>query len=92
VAGDVLDAHAVAAAVPGHDAVISALGHSRPSLAGRDLHPGASHIIEAMKAAGVSRQSRLYGRDSLCTSSRMPARHHTTSSPGGICQSWVLAG
>ena len=28
-AGDVLDASAVAAAVPGHDAVISALGQSR---------------------------------------------------------------
>jgi len=39
----------------GGDAVISALGHSRPSPAGHDLHPGASHIIEAMKAAGVSR-------------------------------------
>ncbi len=55
VTGDVLDARAVAAAVPGHDAVISALGHSRPSPAGHDLHPGASHIIEAMKAARVSR-------------------------------------
>lgn len=55
VTGDVLDARAVAAAVPGHDAVISALGHSRPSPQGHDLHPGASHIIEAMKAAQVSR-------------------------------------
>ena len=55
MAGDVLDAGAVAAAVPGHDAVISALGHSRPSAEGRDLHPGASNIIGAMKAAGVSR-------------------------------------
>jgi putative NADH-flavin reductase len=54
-AGDVLDADAVAAAVPGQDAVISALGHSRPSPEGRDLYPGASHIIEAMKAARVSR-------------------------------------
>ena len=53
--GDVLDAGAVAAAVPGHDAVISALGHSRPSPAGHDLHPGASHIIAAMRAGGVSR-------------------------------------
>ena len=53
--GDVLDAGAVAAAVPGHDAVISALGHSGPSPEGRDLHPGASNIIGAMKAAGVSR-------------------------------------
>jgi uncharacterized protein YbjT (DUF2867 family) len=55
VIGDVLDARAVAAAVPGHHAVISALGHSRPSPAGRDLHPGASCIIEAMNAAGVRR-------------------------------------
>jgi putative NADH-flavin reductase len=37
--GDVLDAESVAAAVPGHDAVISALGHSRPSPAGHDLPP-----------------------------------------------------
>ena len=50
-----LDARAVAAAVPGHDAVISALGHSRPSPEGRDLYPGAANIIEAMKAARVSR-------------------------------------
>jgi putative NADH-flavin reductase len=55
VTGDVLDAGSTAAAVPGHDAVVSALGHSRPSPAGRDLHPGAAHIIAAMKAAGVSR-------------------------------------
>ena len=53
--GDVLDAQAVAAAVAGQDAVISALGHSRPSPAGHDLHPGASHIVAAMKAAGISR-------------------------------------
>jgi len=39
VTGDVLDAESVAAAVPGHDAVVSALGHSRPSPAGHDLHP-----------------------------------------------------
>jgi len=55
VAGDVLDAKAVTATVPGHDAVISALGHSRPSPAGHDLHPGVSHIIDAMKTARVSR-------------------------------------
>ena len=55
VAGDVLDASSVAAAVPGHDAVISALGHSRPSPAGHDLHPGTAHIIAAMNAARVSR-------------------------------------
>jgi len=55
MAGDVLDASSVAAAVPGHDAVISALGHSRPSPAGPDLHPGTAHIIAAMQAAQVSR-------------------------------------
>jgi putative NADH-flavin reductase len=55
VTGDVLDASAVAAAIPGHDVVISALGHSRPSPHGQDLHAGASHIIETMKAAHVGR-------------------------------------
>jgi putative NADH-flavin reductase len=55
VTGDVLDYNAVTAAVAGHDAVISALGHSMPSPAGHDLHPGASHIIDAMKTARVSR-------------------------------------
>jgi putative NADH-flavin reductase len=55
VAGDVLDAGSVAGAVPGHDAVISALGQTRPSPAGHDLHPGTAHIIAAMKAAQVSR-------------------------------------
>jgi putative NADH-flavin reductase len=55
VTGDVLDAATVAAAVPGHDAVVSALGHSRPSPVGHDLHPGTAHIIAAMNAAQVSR-------------------------------------
>jgi putative NADH-flavin reductase len=55
VTGDVLDPASVAAAMPGHDAVISALGHSSPSAAGRSLYPGACHIISAMQTAGVSR-------------------------------------
>ena len=55
VTGDVLQARDVAAAVPGHDAVISALGQSRPAPAGQDLHPGVPGIIGAMKAAGISR-------------------------------------
>ena len=55
VTGDVLDAASVNAAVPGHDAVISALGHSTPSQEGRDLHPGVSQIVGAMKAAEMSR-------------------------------------
>jgi len=53
--GDVLNSGDVAAAVPGHNAVVSALGQSRPSPAGQDLHPGAARIIEAMRDAGVSR-------------------------------------
>lgn len=52
--GDVLDATAVTAAVPSHDAVISALGHSRPSPAGHDLDPGTAHVIAAMTGAKVS--------------------------------------
>jgi putative NADH-flavin reductase len=55
VTGDILDAASVDAAVPGHDAVISALGHSTPSPEGRDLHPGVSRIVGAMKAAEMSR-------------------------------------
>lgn len=55
VTGDVLDRDAVAAAVPGHDAVISALGQASPSAQGQDLYPGASHIIDAMRAACVTR-------------------------------------
>ena len=55
VTGDVLTPRDVTAAMPGHDAVISALGQSRPSAAGRDLHPGVARIIEAMQDAGVTR-------------------------------------
>jgi hypothetical protein len=51
--GDVLDHDAVAAAIAGHDAVISALGQA--SRSPQDLYPGTAHIIEAMKAAGVTR-------------------------------------
>jgi uncharacterized protein YbjT (DUF2867 family) len=53
--GDVLDPEAIAAAAGGHDAVISALGHSRPSPHGRDLHPAVPPLIDALRAAGVSR-------------------------------------
>jgi putative NADH-flavin reductase len=53
--GDVLDPDAVAAAVPGHDAVISALGQSQPSPHGRQLHPALPYLIDAMRTAGVSR-------------------------------------
>lgn len=54
VAGDVLDAPAVDAAVPGHDAVLSALGH--PSLREHFvLTEGTSHIVAAMERAFVRR-------------------------------------
>lgn len=53
VVGDALDPTAVAAVVPGHDAVVSALGqtsrHSAP------LHPAAAGIIARMRAVGVHR-------------------------------------
>lgn len=53
VLGDVLDSAAVAAVVPGHDAVVSALGQTgRHS---RALHPAAARIVTEMHAAGVPR-------------------------------------
>ncbi len=51
-AADVLDARAVAAALPGHDAVICALG------AGRDgglRAPGTANIVAGMQAHGLRR-------------------------------------
>lgn len=50
--GDVLDAAAVQAAVPGHDAVICALGDGGK---GRVRHLGTQHIIRAMQAHGIQR-------------------------------------
>ncbi len=52
VAGDVLDRDAVAAAIPGHDAVLIALGSGRKGGVRAD---GTQHVIEAMKQAGLSR-------------------------------------
>lgn len=52
---DVRDATAMAALVPGHDAVISALGHRRSSESPEVLDLGAQHLIAAMERAGVSR-------------------------------------
>lgn len=55
VQGDILDAHAVAEAVKGHDAVISALGHKRWIVKTTILSEGAGNIIAAMKKHGVKR-------------------------------------
>lgn len=52
VRGDVLDAAAVAAAMPGHEAVLSVLGAGRDgSLRSR----GTGHIVEAMRRHGPRR-------------------------------------
>ena len=50
---DVLDPAAVAAVVPGHDAVVSALGQT--SRRSAELHPAAAGIVSQMRAAGVHR-------------------------------------
>ena len=52
VTGDVLDYGAVEKAVPGHGAVLCALGAGR---AGRVRAEGTRHIIRAMESAGVNR-------------------------------------
>jgi putative NADH-flavin reductase len=53
VAGDVLDAGATAAAIAGHDAVVSAIA---PQLRGPAVYAvGAQHFIAGMRAAGITR-------------------------------------
>lgn len=55
VVGDVLDPEAVARAVTGSDAVLSALGGGPPSAPGVTLSQGMRNIVAAMQAAGVRR-------------------------------------
>ena len=55
VVGDVLDPEAVARAVSGADAVLSALGGGPPSAPGVTLSQGMLNIVAAMRAAGVHR-------------------------------------
>ncbi len=52
--GDVMDAAAVEKAVAGHEAVISALGPSRPPVPGM-MEIAAKNIAAAMKKAGIRR-------------------------------------
>jgi putative NADH-flavin reductase len=54
VQGDVMDAAAVSGAVRGQDAVISALGPSRPPAPGM-METAARNIVAAMKEHGVRR-------------------------------------
>ena len=51
-AADVLDAEAVAAALPGHDAVVCALGAGRQ---GGLRAPGTANIVAGMQAHGIRR-------------------------------------
>ena len=55
VAGNVLDADFVGAAVRGQEAVLSALGHKRFYPPNRILSVGTENVLRAMKAHGVSR-------------------------------------
>ena len=55
IEGNVADSGAVAAAIPGHDAVVSALGVSTPLKHDADVIAGVQHIIDAMEEHGVRR-------------------------------------
>jgi len=55
VRGDVLDDAGVAAAMPGHGAVLSALGHKRYFYPTRIQSRGTENILRAMEAEGVKR-------------------------------------
>jgi len=56
VQGDVMDAAAVTAAVPGHDVVMVALGAPRGRPTADDVCAvGTGHVVAAMQAAGVRR-------------------------------------
>ena len=61
VTGDVLNAEAVAAAVPGHDAVISALGHSRPLPSGHDLRREAGSATPRPPLRGSLTRAAEFG-------------------------------
>src|SRR5215212_972439 len=55
LAGNVADSAAVAGAIPGHDAVVSALGVSTPLKHDADVIAGVQHIIAAMEEHRVRR-------------------------------------
>ena len=53
--GNVMDAASVDAAMPGHDAVLIALGHRRYLGPSNIVSLGTQHIVDAMKKHGVRR-------------------------------------
>jgi putative NADH-flavin reductase len=53
--GNVMEAASVDAAMPGHDAVLCAIGHRRYLGPSRILSEGTRHIVRAMEAHGVRR-------------------------------------
>ncbi len=53
--GDVMDPASLDRAMPGHDAVICAVGHRKWLLPSNTLSQGTRHIVQAMKAHGVRR-------------------------------------
>jgi len=58
VEGDARDAQSVAAVMPGHDVVVSALGPGGPELSDQYLDiltDGTRHLVEGMKAASLRR-------------------------------------
>jgi putative NADH-flavin reductase len=55
IRGTVADVAAVAAAVPGHDAVVSTLGVGEPLKRDPDVVAGVNHIVRAMETHGVRR-------------------------------------
>lgn len=59
--GDVLDAAAVDRCVAGADAVISCLGNASITAPGLALSQGTRHIVDAMRAHGVSRVLNVAG-------------------------------
>ncbi|MBC6459118.1 NAD(P)-dependent oxidoreductase [Actinomadura sp. HBU206391] len=55
ITGDVLDTASVTAVIPGHDAVVGAVGQSKQAPAGMFRHPALEPVIEAMKTHQVPR-------------------------------------
>jgi putative NADH-flavin reductase len=55
IQGNVNDERAVAAAIPGHDAVVSALGVGKPLSHDPDVIAGVRHITRAMDDHGIRR-------------------------------------
>lgn len=79
VRGDALDADAVAAAVPGHDAVVNALGSS-PRREELDTPATAMrYLTAAMERHGVSRLVGLAGAATAVPGERKPARGRIAS-------------